>query len=48
MNNLLYFSNKETINKLMSDELLSEVKNELKIYKMYICDCEIDISMSAY
>ena len=32
----------------MSDKLLSEVKNELKIYIMYICDFGIDISMSGY
>ena len=32
----------------MSDKLLSEVKNELKIDIMYICDFGIDISMSAY
>ena len=32
----------------MSDELLSEVKNELKIYITYIFDFGIDISMSAY
>ena len=27
----------------MSDKLLLEVKNELKIYIMYICDFGIDI-----